>query len=308
MALNAFDKKQIQEQIRAEKDIDALLRSLAEQLKKDIQKKYKDDEQVKSLDALVAAFAVSITKFWDEIESVIYERSGNVADVTIAKNKQLFLDYMKKVKKAAVTEAQKKQVVKITDKAVKEFDYYKQRNQNITEARKVFDDKTIGQRIKIVKGATKKTVQNIVAVGVEKGKSAREIAKDIDGYVNPIKGNYRSPFDYYRQRFDKKVISQSVKKAGYVREGSVSYQAQRIARTEINMTQREVTKRLYKKVPFVKGYNWNLSKSHPDLGCECERLSKTNPHKDVPDTPHPNCMCYVTTDLVDPKTFLKTLK
>jgi len=307
MAINAFDKKQIQEQIRAEKDIDALLRSLAQELKKDINSKYRDDEQVRNLDALVAAFAVSITKFWDEIESVIYERSGNVADVTIDKNKKLFLDYMKKVKKAA-TPAQAKKVAAITDKAVKEFDYFKQRNENITKARQVFDDKTIGQRIKIVKGATKKTVQNIVAVGVEKGKSAREIAKDIDGYVNPIKGNYKSPFDYYRQRFDKKTISQSVKKAGYVREGSVSYQAQRIARTEINMTQREVTSRLYKKVPFVKGFNWNLSLSHPDLGCECEKLSKTNPHKAVPETPHPNCMCYVTTELIDPKTFLKTFK
>jgi hypothetical protein len=304
MPLNDIDKKQLQEIIRGEKDIDALLRSLSKEMRAVIERKIKDDK-TKDLAAVLFALSPLVDMFWDEVESVIYERGGNINNYVIGKERKYFKDYAKKLKRQA-DPAKLSVIRRFESKGVKEFDAFQDRSQQLIKGRKI-DGKTIGQRITLLKGSTKRNVQNILAVDIEKGKSAREIAKDIDGYLNPVKGNYKSPFDYYRDRFKDgkkvKIFGKQIQK-GYISEGSVSYQSLRIARTEINMTARETMKRMYKGVSFVKGYKWHLSGSHPNIGCECEELASREILKEVPSLPHPNCMCYVTTILKKPEEFI----
>jgi len=311
MPLNKIDQKQIQERIRAEKDVDSLLRSLSKEMRTKLLKKYKKDELVRDLTLITTAFRPLIEAYWDEIEQVIYNRAGSVQGKVIKDQRKGYVEYLASAKRIAKPE-DKKKIDKLIVKTNKEFDILEQRNEGLLKARKVFDDQTIGDRIKSMSGATKRTVQNIVADGIQKGKSAGEIAKDIDAYIKGgIKG-YKSPYDYYRERFGKegkKTIFNKLITKGYIREGSVSYQSLRIARSEINMTARIMQGRINDGSAIVKGYKWHLSAQHPFYPYKeiCEIYAEKKLWKTIPSYPHPNCMCYTTVVPIKKKDFLKTL-
>lgn len=310
MALNAVDKKNIIEGIRTEKDIDSLLRSLSKEAQKEILKiAGGKDKELNELTPYVVALSPLLTKFWDEVEDVSYLRSNNVSNFVVNREKKHFKDYVKSLK-AAAPKTKQKAISKFEKTGLKEYDQYLERTKNLIKGRQLFDGKTIGNRIVSLKGSTKRNVQNILAVGIKEGKSARNIAKDIDGYIYPKTGIYKSPFAYYRERFGKSTTSKifgNLIKKGYISKGSISYQAMRIARTEVNLTARNTMRRLYKDASFVKGYKWHLSASHPDIGCECEELASRKILSEVPDLPHPTCMCYVTVVFEDPNKFYKEL-
>lgn len=90
--------------------------------------------------------------------------------------------------------------------------------------------------------------------------------------------------------------------------GGSSYAAMRLARTEINNAHHTTTLRLSKDKPWVSGWKWNLSSSHPRPD-PCDALAaelhtdKDNP----PDKPHPQCLCYVTHLQEDPDVFMNKL-
>lgn len=125
----------------------------------------------------------------------------------------------------------------------------------------------------------------IVERGLAQQLSAREIAKQVRGLYEPG-----------------------------VRGGQ-SYAAMRLARTEINNAHHDTTIRLTKDAPWVQGYKWHLSSSHPkpDIcnvyaerdhsGMGAGVYSKTA----VPSKPHPHCLCYV--EVVQPprEQFLRNL-
>jgi hypothetical protein len=80
-------------------------------------------------------------------------------------------------------------------------------------------------------------------------------------------------------------------------QGGVGYAAKRLARTELNNAFHTTQIRTTLKNPFVEGYKWQLSGSHPrpDL-CNVYAdhngtgiFSKAN----VPGKPHPNCLCFL---------------
>jgi len=90
--------------------------------------------------------------------------------------------------------------------------------------------------------------------------------------------------------------------------GGSSYAAMRLARTEINNAHHTTTLRLSKDKPWIGGWKWNLSSSHPRPD-PCDALAaelhtdKDNP----PDKPHPQCLCYVTHLQEDPDVFMRKL-
>ena len=85
--------------------------------------------------------------------------------------------------------------------------------------------------------------------------------------------------------------------------GGVSYAAMRLARTEINNAFHETSIRYTLDMPWVRGYKWNRSRSHPHLDV-CDSMANTD-HSglgrgvyskgSVPGKPHPQCLCYITT-------------
>jgi hypothetical protein len=312
MPLNPIDKDQLQQRIRLEKDVDALLNSLSEEMQEELFKQYKQDETVKQLGAYTAVVGAFIDDFWNQLEEIIYKRSGKIQEAVVKSEKAKTADFIKQMEKFAKTTKDKRALERFKVSVNKSYDRFLEVNKNLVKARQIYGDMTIGQRIKSLKGATKRTVQNIVALGIKEGKSAKAIAREIDNYIRPTSASYKSPFAYFRERFAKTKTAQIFGKLigkGYIKEGSVSYQSFRIARTEINTTARETMNRMYKGVKFVKGFEWHLSGSHPSYDYEeiCEKYARKKFFKEIPDNPHPNCMCYTTTVLVDPKKFLESL-
>lgn len=93
--------------------------------------------------------------------------------------------------------------------------------------------------------------------------------------------------------------------------GGVSYNAMRLARTEINNAFHFSSIRYTREMPWVDGYRWNLSGSHGQIDV-CNTMSQGNhsglgrgvyKKSDVPGKPHPHCFCYITTVTDSKSTF-----
>jgi hypothetical protein len=122
-----------------------------------------------------------------------------------------------------------------------------------------------------------KQAGKVVERGLALQRSAREIAFSVRGHFSPAV------------------------------PGGSSYAAMRLARTEINNAHHTTTLRLSKDKPWVQGWKWHLSHSHPRPDA-CDALaaqdhSKANP----PGKPHPQCLCYVTHLQEDPEQFMNKL-
>lgn len=153
----------------------------------------------------------------------------------------------------------------------------------------------LGYRIKTIREGTQKTVLNIIENGVKEQLSAKNIAKNIEQYVNPLPGAPKTaPLDEFRKRFGR---PKSFTPEG-VPQGSVQYNAMRIARTETAHIYRQATLDFYKNREWVTGYRWVLSNSHPrpDICDDYANVKYTNAN-DVP-TGHPHCLCDVQPELM----------
>lgn len=127
-------------------------------------------------------------------------------------------------------------------------------------------------------------VDRSVNRGILLGKSAKEIAADVKGLINP-----NTP-------------------------GGVSYAAMRLGRSELNNAFHTTQIGLRKNDPFVTAMKWNLSESHPKAD-NCNDYAE-NAHFDgggageyrpieVPGKPHPHCFCYLTSVSVSDADFVK---
>lgn len=129
----------------------------------------------------------------------------------------------------------------------------------------------------------------IVAKGVAANKSAFEIAKDLESYVNP---GAIKPWDW------SKVYPGTSKR--------VDYNAQRLARTMVSHAYQQSLERVCNKNPFVIGYKWRSA--HTARTCEiCNQRSTEDHHGLGPGVypkgelplDHPNGMCTFLTVMSD---------
>lgn len=157
------------------------------------------------------------------------------------------------------------------------------------------DGKTLDQRIWNITKSNAKDIDTLIKVNVARGANARKLAQQLDRYINPAK------------RIEAKTLEVSMNK-------SISYQAQRLARTSIAHAFSKTTIENAKTNPFNKGIKWNLSTSHherqvkrdgPDICDEYDgRVFKPN---EAP-LQHPNCLCYFTEENEDIDQTIKKLK
>lgn len=119
-----------------------------------------------------------------------------------------------------------------------------------------------------------KDIDYIVTEGIANKKTAYEIAKDLEKYVNP---NAKKDWEW------KKVYPNSSKK--------VDYNAQRLARTAVNHAFQQAQKRSCEKNPYVTGIRWVSAGIHGRTCPVCSdrdgQLFKVN---EVP-LDHPNGLC-----------------
>lgn len=122
-------------------------------------------------------------------------------------------------------------------------------------------------------------IDKIVAAGVAANKSAYEIAKDLEKYVNP---SAKKEWDW------SKVYPGTSKK--------VDYNAQRLARTMVSHAYQQSLLASTKFNPFVKGYRWRSAHTHRTCEICNERDGQLYSADDLP-LDHPNGMCTFIAEL-----------
>lgn len=148
------------------------------------------------------------------------------------------------------------------------------------------DGLTLNQRIWNITKRNGKDIDRIIKVNIAQGRSAGELAKQLDEYINPNK------------RLNQRTRIPGINK-------SISYNSARLARTSMTHANTEsYIQGLYMN-PFCTGLKWNLSSSHysrqvakwgEDI-CD-EYAEKVFKPEEYP-VAHPNCLCYSTQELED---------
>ena len=120
---------------------------------------------------------------------------------------------------------------------------------------------------------THKDIDKIVAEGVALNKSAYDIAKDLERYINPTA----------RKEWDWSKVYPGTNRV-------IDYNAQRLARTLVAHAYQQSLERTCEKNPFVTGYKWVSANS--DRTCELckERDGQIYEKGDLP-LDHPNGLC-----------------
>lgn len=120
---------------------------------------------------------------------------------------------------------------------------------------------------------TQKDINTIIAEGIAANKSAYDIAKDLEKYVNPAA----------RKDWDWGKVYPGTKKV-------VDHNAQRLARTMVTHAYQQSLVAACAKNPFVEVFVWHTA--HSDRVCPIcqEREGKEFPKNDLP-LDHPNGMC-----------------
>jgi hypothetical protein len=124
-------------------------------------------------------------------------------------------------------------------------------------------------------------VQDMIKAGIVQGLSAKELARSVRKFIDPA-----TP-------------------------GGVSYAAMRLARTEINNSFHDEQQELVKGREEVKAVIWNLSSRHPPNPKHlCDQYAEKKRFKpdEVPDKPHPHCLCYMTYDLISPSDMVALMR
>lgn len=148
---------------------------------------------------------------------------------------------------------------------------------------------------------TQDSLNRIISIGTAQGKSAYEVAKDLEMYVNP---SAKKPSKIISSwRYDK--AGNKIKDSFYF--GKVDYNAQRLARTLISHAYQQSFQNVNRNDPFVVGYRWITSNFHGRV-CElCRERAETDQFglgigvfpKDQLPLDHPNGMCVLEAVIPD---------
>lgn len=147
-------------------------------------------------------------------------------------------------------------------------------------------------------------LSNIVGSGTAKGKSAFDIAKDLETYVNPSRETSSRVIKSWRIARQTDVAAGRAKQVGEKISdkfyfGSVDYNAQRLARTMISHAYQQSFMNTNEHNPFCVGYRWLTSNFHGRVCDVCNKRATQNIYglgsgvfpKELLPTDHPNGMC-----------------
>lgn len=157
-----------------------------------------------------------------------------------------------------------------------------QRGIGVVEARLTSSKRTLSERVYRSQDLVDGKIDDIVDSALARGASARELALDVRKFIRP-----------------------DVK-------GGVRYAATRLGRTELNNAFHAGQVLSGVRTPWVTALKWNLSGSHPKPD-ECNEYADDDHDGlgaglwkpgNVPGKPHPNCLCFTTSETVDRDTFV----
>lgn len=142
-------------------------------------------------------------------------------------------------------------------------------------------------------------IARVVEDGVARGLDARKMAREVQKYLLP--GGW-TPHKLETRR-----------RLGVPKD--VSYEAMRLARTEMNNAFHEASIMANRAAPSYRGVYWRLSESHPEPDA-CDDLASNMtygepgfyPEGKEPPKPHPQCFCYLVPAHEEPDKFADRLR
>ena len=172
-------------------------------------------------------------------------------------------------------------------------------------ARTYDDNKTFSDRIWDLRNHSKTVISDTVAKGVAQGKSARNIAKELEPYLTGVLEIQKGLSEEEQKGFE--IIWKQMRR----KRGDLRYNAMRLARTENNNAYREANILSAQQSKWVEGAKWNLSNSHPKPDI-CDVYASQDlyglgrgvyPPNSTP-RDHPNGLCFLTDKLVSQEKML----
>lgn len=143
-----------------------------------------------------------------------------------------------------------------------------------------------------------RSIRRAINVAVVTGRSASGLSRDIRGFLS-------EPDKLFRRVRDPRGRLRLSRAARAYHPGTGVYRssyknAMRVARSELNRAFHEGQIRYARKKPWIKEIIWRVGGPNP---CEiCDGWDGTAfPVSDVPDTPHPHCMCWLETVISESK-------
>lgn len=134
--------------------------------------------------------------------------------------------------------------------------------------------RTLSDRIWRTGGVTRRKLDALLDDMIAEGRGSQEIAREVEQFLQPGRNTIRTRKPYGRD---------------------ASFDAMRLARTEISTNAHNAATAGAQLNPFVQEATWNLSGSHPEFDI-CDRLAADSPYpvNEIPAIPHPQCLCYIT--------------
>lgn len=164
------------------------------------------------------------------------------------------------------------------------------------------DGMELSQRVWKYVDQWREHIEMAIDAGLGDGTSAASLAHN-------IKQDLREPNRLFRRVRDKRGILHLSKAAKSYHPGQGVYRssarnAQRLARTEINMAYRESDFRRWQQLDFIVGIEIARTDREPRVECPlCDRLAGKYPKTFRFRGWHPQCMCHATPILMDEETF-----
>ncbi|QAS52387.1 hypothetical protein [Halobacillus litoralis] len=148
------------------------------------------------------------------------------------------------------------------------------------------------------------SIRTIIQEGIVMGKDVREVARSLEKYAQNGKQTLARDYPNMMKRLGNRIPQ------------DVSYEALRLARTEMTAAFGEGTIQSVRVSPSSKGIQWVLSPSHPVVDI-CDTFANADhglgrgvyPVGEEPMfPPHPNCLCSLLPVHEDPDDFVDKLK
>lgn len=150
-------------------------------------------------------------------------------------------------------------------------------------------DLSYNDRMASIEESGARVIRNLIQAGVRDGIPVRDIAMKLDRYINPVPNEPPvRPWDVIRNatKSNKSFVPSNVL------PGSIQTNVHDVARTQTALSNRQATIRAGDPEPWIIGYNWTLSGSHPKVDV-CDDLVAGNPYPKNGSQPqsHNHCIC-----------------
>lgn len=178
------------------------------------------------------------------------------------------------------------------------------------------DTQSLSARIWNVEGSGRDAINRVLMQGVVNGDSAWNVAKNLEKFLGAGQDcpRWTSTRLYGRTAFDKSAGDTTGLLSGNDCDGrGVSYNALRLARTEIQKAHALATDKVMAAQPWVEKEQCHLSAAHPEPD-ECDDIVEGGDKNDgvypvgtIEYPLHPNCFCYKTAVMMDEQAFTSQL-